>query len=175
MGSLRDQFKKAGILSNKDAKRLAHEARIERTAKGNQGLEQEAAARQAELQALRQEQRRAAQEAQAQLDAQREQARRLAELRELVLSRALRQGGGPRRFHFVARSGAVPFVAVDQDLGKRLEAGQLGIVVEPSPRAANQPLEQDNHLLVDRAVAQKVREVEPELVRFLAGVTGTAT
>ena len=50
--SLRDQLKKANLLSDKDAKRLAHEARVERKEKGREVLEQEAASRQQELEGL---------------------------------------------------------------------------------------------------------------------------
>ena len=39
MGDLRDQLKKAKILSDKDAKRLAHEERVHRKEVGREGLE----------------------------------------------------------------------------------------------------------------------------------------
>jgi hypothetical protein len=40
--NLRDQLKQAKLLSDKKAKQLAHEARVERTEKGREAIEQEA-------------------------------------------------------------------------------------------------------------------------------------
>ena len=58
MGDLRDQLKKAKLLSKKDAKRLAHEDRVHRKKAGGAGaIDAEKAAHQAELRAKRDEQR----------------------------------------------------------------------------------------------------------------------
>ena len=41
MGDLRDQLKKANLISKKDQKRLEHEQRVRRKKVGREGLEQE--------------------------------------------------------------------------------------------------------------------------------------
>ena len=49
MGDLRDQLKKAKLLSDKKARQLAHEERVHRKKVGREGLEKEQSERQAEL------------------------------------------------------------------------------------------------------------------------------
>ena len=71
--SLRDQFKKANLLSDKEARRLAHEARLERAEKGREGLDAEAATRQRELELLQTRERDRTRREQEQLDAERKQ------------------------------------------------------------------------------------------------------
>ena len=71
--SLRDQLKKANLLSDKDAKRLAHEARVERADKGREQLEAEAAARQQELAQMSAKERERTKAEQEALDRQRKQ------------------------------------------------------------------------------------------------------
>ena len=49
MGDLRDQLKKAKILSEKKARQLAHEERVHRKAVSHEGLEREETERLAEI------------------------------------------------------------------------------------------------------------------------------
>ena len=169
MGSLKDQFKKAGLLSKTAAKRLAHEERVVRKEKGRDAVVSEEKDHQRELSEKREDDKARVRAAQAQLDAERRHAEKLAEVRELVRSRAV-QARGPRRFHFVARSGHVPSVGIDPDVARQLETGQIAIVVDPQD-AADGDQARDRHVLVERATAQRVLEVDAKLVRFLAGVT----
>ena len=162
MGNLKDELLKAKLLSQKEGKRIAHEQRLERHEKGREALEAEAQARQEELRGLREQQKQRTQEAQARLDAERKRQARRAELTELLRSHALRQPSGPRRFHFMTRSGSLPFFAVDQDLGRRIESGMLCIVED-----LGAPFE--SFVLVDRATAHKVLEFDRDAVRFMAG------
>ena len=57
--SLRDQFKKAKLLSDKEARRLEHEARIERKEKGREQLEQEQKEREQQVRELQTKEREA--------------------------------------------------------------------------------------------------------------------
>jgi uncharacterized protein YaiL (DUF2058 family) len=162
VGNLKDELLKAKLLSQKEGKRIAHEQRLERHAKGREAIEEEAQRRQDELRALREDQKRRTQEAQARLDAERKRAARHAELVELVRSHALRHVSGPRRFHFVTRQGALPFFAVDQDTCRRIEGGMLCIVEDLGARV-------ESFALVDRPTAQRVLEFDRDAVRFMAG------
>ena len=162
MGNLRDELLKAKVLSQKDNKRIAHEQRVERTEKGREGVEAEQRRHQEEIRRLMEERKARTREAQARLDEERQVAQRRAQIVDLVRSHAQKPGGGNRRFHFVTRSGAIPFVTVDMDAGRKLEAGQLAIVEDLS-------VDRETFVFVERAVAQKVQDVDREAVRFLNG------
>ena len=51
------------------------------------------------------------------------------EARALAREHAIRRGlGGRRRWHYIEADGRLPFVDVDEELGRRLEAGSAAIV-----------------------------------------------
>ena len=160
MGDLKDQLKKARLLSEKDAKRIAHEQRVVRHEKGREGIEAEAARKREELLALQAEQREKTREAQAKIDAARKEAEARARVAVLVRQRAVRGVDGPRRFYFVTRSGRIPFVSVGVEAARALEGGVHAIVEVPgsAPEA---------FVIVDRRTAGELLAVEPGLVRFL--------
>ena len=127
---LRDQLKKAKLLSKKDAKRLAHEQRVERKAKGREGVERDAAARKAELASMQAEKRsedRERQEERTAADAERAEQ---AACRELLRREAsVPRGRGPgSRWFFETSDGYVPVLSVDATTRSQLEAGQLRVV-----------------------------------------------
>lgn len=128
MGSLRDQFEKAKLLSKKDQKRLAHEERVERKEKGREVLEQERAAREAELAQLREEERRQDRERQQAL----EQERRVQEERaacEAILATEVRQPSrGPVGFLFELPDGRLPVLRITDVERHQLAGGHLAIV-----------------------------------------------
>ncbi|MBN1947800.1 MAG: DUF2058 family protein [Bradymonadales bacterium] len=66
--------------------------------------------------------------------------------------------GGRRRFNFVARDGIIPFLAVSESLGLKLERGQAAIVEDP--------VHAGDHTLVNREVALRLMELDPDRVRF---------
>ena len=162
VGNLKDELLKAKLLSQKEGKRIAHEQRLERHEKGREAMAAEAQRHQEELRQLQQQQKQRVQEAQARLDAERKRHARRAELVELIRSHALRQTSGPRRFHFLTRGGSLPFFAVDQDTGRRLEGGMLCIVEDLGAAF-------ESFALVDRPTAQRVLEFDRDAVRFMAG------
>ena len=162
MGNLKDELLKAKLLSQKEGKRIAHEQRLERHEKGREAMEAEAQRHQDELRALREQQKQRTQAAQERLDAERKRAARRAELVELIRSHSRRQVSGPRRFHFLTRSGSLPFFGVDQDTCRRIEGGMLCIVEDLGSRF-------ESFALVDRPTAQKVLEFDRDAVRFMAG------
>ncbi len=81
-------------------------------------------------------------------------------IREMVLEASLKETGfGARRFYFVARDNKIPFIDISDELTSRLERGQAAIVEIPG--------EEGDYTVVPREVAQKIRSVDPESVRFM--------
>ncbi|MBX3461740.1 MAG: DUF2058 family protein [Planctomycetes bacterium] len=125
--SLRDQFKKANLLSDKEARRLAHEARVERSAKGQEALDAEAAARQRDLEQLQAREREATRREQERLDAERRQREELQAVQAL-LAEARKPGPGPVKFYFEAADGSLPWLEVSPREAQEVRAGALCVV-----------------------------------------------
>lgn len=164
MGNLFDELKKAKLVDEKRARRLAHEKRVEHQEKGgDKGLDEEARARQAEFEKRRKaEAEESRQKDRARQEKLREKERR-AELEQLVASRALgRDAEGRQRWHFEAEGGSLPFLPVNAAVARRLEAGELGIVRDPGQ-------DRPSFVLVPRDLAQRLGREIPGSVRFLNG------
>ena len=130
--SLRDQFRKAKILSDKDAKRLAHQARVERTEKGREALEQEAKTRAREVEQLRQSEREESRRTQEQLERERRQKEELAAAR-VLLAEAKKPGPGAVKFYFAANDGTLPWLELSPREAQELSAGAVGVVRSGPP------------------------------------------
>ena len=94
MSNLRDQLEKANLLSNKDAKRLAHEERVHRTEVGREGLDQEQRARQQEIDRLRAQERNLTKAQQSQIEAERRIAEERAACEQIMAKDVTRPGHG---------------------------------------------------------------------------------
>ena len=130
--SLRDQFKKANLLSDKDARRLAHEARVERTEKGRETLEQEAAARQRELDQLATRERERVRRETERAEAERSQREELAAVRSL-LAGARKPGSGTVKFYFAAADGSLPWLELSPREAQEVRAGAVCVVRSGPP------------------------------------------
>jgi uncharacterized protein YaiL (DUF2058 family) len=135
MGSLRDQFKKANLLSSKDAKRLAHEERIERKEKGRDGLDAERAAREAELARVRADEREKDRERQAEVEAKRKQSEERAACETLLETEVRDCGRGPVSWHFELPDGRLPLLRMADPDRHQLTSGHLCIVRRRGPEA----------------------------------------
>jgi uncharacterized protein YaiL (DUF2058 family) len=125
--SLRDQLKKANLLSDKEARRLAHEARVERKDKGREQLEQESAERQQQLEQMTAQERERVRLEQEAADRQRQQREELAAVQALVDS-ARKPGAGTVKFHFEAPDGSLPWLELAPREAQEVRAGQLCVV-----------------------------------------------
>lgn len=134
--SLRDQFKKANLLSDKDHKRLAHEARVERKEKGHEQLEKEQQQKQQELQQKIEQERQRTQQEQKQLEAARAAREEAAAVESILAHEAQKPGHGGVRFYFETEDGSLPWVEVSPREAQELRAGQL-CVVAPSDAAGH--------------------------------------
>ncbi|MCA8972116.1 MAG: DUF2058 family protein [Planctomycetes bacterium] len=162
MGNLFDELKKAKLIDEKKAKRLAHEQRVERTEKGgDRAMDAERNAKAAELEQRRAEAR--GRDREREKARQREEQRRaeLAMIGQQVASKAIASTGG-RRWHFVTPTGFVPYLPVDETTARRLEGGELAIVVDPRVAHAR-------YLIVPREVATKLEAHVASSLCFLAG------
>ncbi|MCA8975705.1 MAG: DUF2058 family protein [Planctomycetes bacterium] len=130
--NLRDQFKKAKLLSDKDARRLAHEARVERTEKGREGLEQEAKQRQQEIEALQAREREKVRREQDQRESERRLRAEVAAARAL-LAAARKPGPGAVKFYFETGDGALPWLELSPREAQELRAGALCVVRSGPP------------------------------------------
>jgi hypothetical protein len=129
MGNLRDQLKNAKLMSDKRARQLAHDERVHRKEAGREGLEKEREQRDAELRALREEDRERTAHTQAELDRAREQAQERAACEAILQEQAFAPpGGGRQRFHFEVEGGDLPWLELDEGLARRVRAGEMCIV-----------------------------------------------
>lgn len=163
MGNLFDELKKAKLIDKKKAKQLAHEQRVEKSAKGgDRAADAERAAKDAEHKKRLEEQRRRDREReQARQRREREREQRL-QIQQLVASRQLSDLRGSRRWHFVTPSGSVPYVPVDEQVGRRLEAGELAVVLDPN-------VEHARYVIVPREVALELEAQIADSICSLAG------
>ncbi|MBL8841706.1 MAG: DUF2058 family protein [Planctomycetes bacterium] len=165
MGDLRDAFKKAGLIDDKTDRRLKHEQRVEKKELGREGLEEQRRREEAER-AQRDAQKKAdVKAAQARLDADKQRTERQKKLRAALDEQAIRGTGGPRRFHWVDAEGYCPWIALDDTTGRRIEAGEIALVLLP---------DRGETALVPRALALELHASYPHLLLHLAGGSGGA-
>jgi uncharacterized protein YaiL (DUF2058 family) len=156
--SLRDQLKKANLLSDKEAKRLAHESRVERKEKGREQLEQEAGARQQELEQLSAKERERTQKEQEAAERQRQQREEHAAVHAL-LADAKKAGGGTTRFYFEAPDGSLPWLELAPREAQEVRAGQLCIVRGGPPGT-------HTYRLLPLEATKRVARVLPDAIVF---------
>ncbi len=166
MGDLRDAFKKAGLIDDKTNRRLQHEQRVVKKELGREGLEEQR--RREEAERVERDARKKAdvKTAQQRLDQEKQRSERLKRLRSALDEQAIRGTGGPRRFHWVDAEGYCPWIALDDTTGRRIEAGEIALVMLP---------ERGDTALVPRALALELHASFPHLVLHLAGGTGAAS
>jgi uncharacterized protein YaiL (DUF2058 family) len=156
--SLRDQLKKANLLSDKDARRLAHESRVERKDKGREVLEGEAAARAQELEALTGKERERTRAEQEAADRQRKQREEAAAVQAL-LTDARKPSAGTVKFYFEAPDGSLPWLELAPREAQEVRAGQLCIV---RSGAANTHI----YRLLPLEASKRVARLRPDAIVF---------
>lgn len=129
VGDLRDQLKKAKILSDKRARQLAHEERVRAKEIGRDAVEQEHAARRAELGHLQGEERAAQKAAQEVVDAAKREAAERAACTEILSRDAVQpRRGGNQRWHFQLGDGSLPWFEVDEGMAFKLQSGAFWVI-----------------------------------------------
>jgi len=164
MSSLRDQMLKAGLVSKKDAKRVAHSQRVETKETGREEMERRAAEERAAIARQAEEQRERDRQTAAKLKAEQDAREQTiqAEVRVTAhIEGAMREGRlehweGNRAYYFVARDREIEFLSVSDDSARRLAEGKAAIVRTMDPKAP--------YTLLHAGGAQQLKEVAPERV-----------
>lgn len=154
--SLRDQFKKANLISDKDARRLQHEARVERTEKGREALDQEAQGRQQEIEQLQARDREKVRREQERLDAERVKRDEVVAVHAL-LAAAKKPGPGTVKFYFEARDGTLPWLEVSPREAQEVRAG-TSCVVRGGPPSTH------TYRLLPLEATKRVARVLPDVI-----------
>ena len=154
--NLRDQLKNAKLLSDKDARRLAHEARVERTEKGRETIEQEAASRQREVQELAARERERTRREQEQAEQEKKRREEVLAVQAL-LQTAKKAGPGTVKFYFEAEDGSLPWLDLSPREAQELRAGQL-CVVRSGPAGTH------TYRLLALEATKRVARVRPEVI-----------
>ena len=168
MGDLRDQLKKANLLSKKDAKRLAHEDRVHRKKAGGAGaIDAEKQAHQEELRDRKTEQRERDRIAQAEVQKAKDAATERAAC-EALLAREVTKPSrkGAAAWYFALPDGRLPRLEVPLAERMQLAEGAL-CVVRVGPR------ESHDYGLMRTEHARRVARVFPGRIAWAApGVLG---
>jgi uncharacterized protein YaiL (DUF2058 family) len=154
--SLRDQLKKANLLNDKEARRLAHEARVERKEKGRETLDQEAATHQQQLEHLQAHERERIRREQEQLDAARVRRDEAAAVQAL-LAGAKKAGPGTVRFYFDGDDGWLPWLELSPREAQEVRAGQMCIVRSGPPGT-------HTYRLLALDATKRVAKVRPDVI-----------
>jgi uncharacterized protein len=160
MADIRDQLKKAGLLSEKQARQAKHQERLHATEVGFKGLqaerEAEEARQRAEAAARKEADRKLVEEKK-----QREQEEALTQ----QFARSLRGGwirdatAGSRRFFFPARTGRISFLDLSDTAARQLAIGAAAIV-------ETRGLVRGDYCVVHDRAAAEIARAEPETIRF---------
>jgi uncharacterized protein YaiL (DUF2058 family) len=129
MSDLRDQLRKAGLISDKQARQAKHKERVHADEVGREGL--------AEEKRREQEQRRGERQEKKQADRRREKDRlhkQRSETSDQRIQQVIRSGWirdatiGSRRFFFPTRTGRITYLDLSEPATRKLLTGKAAIV-----------------------------------------------
>lgn len=167
MGSLRDELKKAGLLNDKDIRRVHQDEQQRKKDLGKEGVAEEERRQRNEAAERAKAQAAKDRDLSRQRESERERKEAQARTRLGIHNAILKDIGGPRRFHFITRQQTIVFLEVAPEIARRLEAGELAIINRPSEASGD--FAGDDYAVVPRETARTVRELAPEAVRFWNG------
>jgi len=160
VSDLKEQLRKAGLVSEKRLRQVKHEERLHASEVGREGL---AAERQEQEERLRQEEK-----ARRQGDRAREQERKSKAAQHAAterLAQILTRGWirdatvGTRRFFFVTREGRITFLDLADLAAIRLGSGTAAIVeTGGAVRGA--------FCVIQETAAEQLAQIDPERIRF---------
>lgn len=159
MGNLRDQLKKAKILSDQEARRLQHQERVERKEKSREESEREQRERQQELQTLQARDRQRTAQQQAQFEAERKAREEQAAVRGILANETRKAGPGMAKWYFETADGALPWLELSPRDAQELRAGML-CVVRTGPAGTH------DYRLLGTELTRRVARLMPEVVAF---------
>lgn len=158
-GTLADQLLKMGLVSEKDAKKAAHQQRVGKKQKGRAQIEAERAERRKQAEA-RQQQQQAADKARGEAERAAQASREVQlQVAQIVQSGKVKAGRGFRRFYFESRDDRVPYVEVADDVAERVERGDVAVTESPTGEVE----------LVGRDAAARIAELDRSWLRLWSG------
>ncbi len=156
--SLKEELLKANLLNKKDLRRIEHEERVDHQKKGREGREEQVRQRQQEIEQKQEEQRQRDQQLAKQQNQERLDKAKNIRMEDLIKTAQVEEHG-PRKFYFVARDKKIPFLQITENLSDKLEKGMLAIVEYNGPNCVE-------FAIVQRTCAERLLEIDPEVVRF---------
>jgi hypothetical protein len=159
MSDLRDELRKAGLISDKQARQAKHKERMHATEVGHDGLTEE--------KRREQEQRRSERQAQREADRRREKERAKKKngapdqkLQQVIRSGWIRDATiGSRRFFFTTRTSKITYLDLSEPAARRLIAGKAAIV-------ETEGATHGRFCVVTDSAATVIRQLSGLLVRF---------
>lgn len=156
LGDLGKALREAGVIDEKDAKKIAHKERVRKKDVGREGVEKEKRQKEKALEEAQRDKRSLIEAAQKQHDDESQS----AFIDRLIAGGTVQRSGRGKRFHFVARSGRIPFVEADDATTRQLVEGRAGIVEVPGQSG------RQHVVIAGRDRLQSIRDADAELVRF---------
>ena len=160
MSDLRDELRKAGLVSAKQLRQAKHQERVHRKEVGPEGLASERAAVDQAFQRQQEERRQQDREREEALRRRQEELQRNEALRTGIRGGWMREAtSGARRLYFVVDGGRVTYLDLSDGAMRRLLGGSAAI-------AETRGAVRGEFCVVDGHAAQALAREHPEVIRF---------
>ena len=159
MSDLREQLRKAGLVSDKQVRQAKHQERLHRKEVGQSGLAEEKAEAERRLRAEREAMRARDREREQQRKAREAEAEQAEALRRRIRAGWIRDAtGGSRRFFFEVGEGRITYLDLNEQAVRRLQNGTAAV-------AETRGAVRGEFCLVDGNAAASLARDHPEVIR----------
>lgn len=160
MSDIRDQLRKAGLVSDKQVRAAKHQDRLHRKEVGQEGLESERAESEEAFRRRLEERRQQDRERSEALRRRQAGQQRAEALRVKIRAGWLRDAtSGARRFYFVVESGRITYLDLSDGAVRRLLGGSAAVV-------ATVGAVRGEFCVVDGHTAQALAREHSDVIRF---------
>ncbi|MFB3908211.1 MAG: DUF2058 family protein [Candidatus Eisenbacteria bacterium] len=160
MSDLREQLRKAGLVSDKELRRAKHEERIHAAEVGKQGVEAEQKASEEKFRAELEARKKADREREAERRRREQEQARERRVSLLILNGWVRTAtAGNRRYFFAAPDGRIRFLDLSDVALRRVSFGAAAIV-------ETQGAVRGEYAVVDDRTARELSEIAPDRLLF---------
>lgn len=160
MADLRDQLRKAGLISEKQLRQAKHKERVHAKETGHDGLAEERRKEEARLKSEREHRKREDRLREKERLEKQKDASSVNRLAQLIQSGTIRDAGiGTRRFFFPTKSGRITYLDLSETATRMLVCGKAAIVEAEGPPPAR------FCVLTERA-ASEIKEIDADRLLF---------
>jgi uncharacterized protein YaiL (DUF2058 family) len=160
MADLRDQLRKAGLVSEKQVRQAKHKERVHATETGRDGLADERRNDAERLRSERKERKAADRRRQKERLKQQSEEESARRLRQLIESGSIRDAAiGTKRFFFPTRSNRITYLDLSETAVRKLICGKAAIVDLPDQSST------DFRVISDRA-AGEIEQIDRSRILF---------